>query len=112
MTTSESQTAVTLFSRFRKEYNCAQAVAKAFGRDDLLEPLKSCGGGKAPHGLCGALHAALLLLPESEHETMKNRFQNSAGNLLCKPMRKKGETKCIDCVRLAAEILEELKMEN
>ena len=28
-------------------YNCAQTVCAAFGREDLVEPMASCGGGEA-----------------------------------------------------------------
>lgn len=38
-------------------YNCAQSVALGTGHPELEEELRSCGGGRAPEGFCGALHA-------------------------------------------------------
>ena len=102
---TESDRAVSIFSTVPKEYNCAQSVAKAFGRDDIVPLLKSCGGGQADGGLCGALHAALRLLPENKWETAKEQFQNKAGNVLCRAIRQEGKTPCKECVRIAADIV-------
>jgi len=107
---SKTELAANFYMQVPKEYNCAQTVAKAFGRDDLLETLKSCGGGRAPNGLCGALHSALLLVPEGEQETVKQRFFEEVGEIHCKPIRKAGQTKCVDCVRTAAGLLEQYKL--
>ena len=104
-TSEESDKTVSLFSAVPKEYNCAQSVAKAFGRDDLVVLLKKCGGGQAEGGLCGALHAALLLLPEDKRETMKEQFQNRAGNVLCRAIRKERKISCVECVRIAADLV-------
>ena len=106
---SEAELAVSCYSQTPKHYNCAQAVAKAFGQDDLVEVLKSCGGGKAPDGMCGALYAAILLLPEDERETITRQFQAEVGQALCKPIRQENKTKCTDCVRIAAELLVGMK---
>lgn len=100
--------AETLHSQKPKKYNCAQAVAKAFNRDDLVEPLAICGGGQAPDGLCGALYAAMLILPESRQEVMKQCFHQAAGDIQCRPIRQTGNTSCTQCVRIAAEIAERL----
>ena len=55
--------AVELFTAVPKLHNCAQAVAAGAGDEALAESMKVCGGGKAPLGRCGALHAALELTP-------------------------------------------------
>ena len=106
---SEAESAVSFYLQTPKQYNCAQAVAKAFGRDDLVETLKSCGNGKVPGGMCGALYATVLLLPESERETITQQFQTEVGNALCKPIRQENKTKCVDCVRIAAGLLTKMK---
>ena len=106
---SSDLSAVGFYLQTPKQYNCAQAVTKAFGRDDLVETLKSCGGGKAPNGMCGALYAATLLLPENERETITQQFQAKVGHILCKPIRQENKTKCTDCVRIAAELLAGMK---
>ena len=92
---------------FESGHNCAQAVAAGAGREDLVSALGSCGGGRAPEGLCGALYAALLLAPETEHARIREAFAAAAGALTCS--RIKGETHfpCADCVRTAAELTEE-----
>ena len=101
----QSDHAVALFSAVPKEYNCAQSVAKAFGRDDLVTMLKTCGGGRAEGGLCGALYAALHLLPADKRETTKEQFQGMAGDVLCRAIRKEGKTPCKECVRIAADLV-------
>ena len=103
-----SEEAVKLFLKTPKEFNCAQAVAKAFGRDELLEHLKSCGGGRAPEGICGALHAALAVSHESHHEKMIQSFRNAIGNVHCRDIRREGTTPCVECVRLASAILNDI----
>jgi xanthine dehydrogenase molybdopterin-binding subunit B len=101
---TESDKAVSLYSQVPKEHNCAQAVAKAFGRDDLIVRLKSCGGGRAEGGLCGALYAALLMLPENKKEEAEKQFCDRAGDILCKAIRREGKTPCVECVRIAADL--------
>ena len=102
---TESDLAVSLFSAVPKEHNCAQSVAKAFGRDDFIAQLKTIGGGQAAGGLCGALYAALQLLPENQWEAAKEQFQDRAGDVLCRVIRKEGKTPCKECVRIATDIV-------
>ena len=61
--------AVEIFSEIPRKCNCAQAVAAGLERDDLLPELAACGGGKAPGGRCGALHAAMLIAGEGKAES-------------------------------------------
>ena len=98
--------AVTFYAQKPKRYNCAQAVAKAFERNDLVESLQFCGGGKAPEGLCGALYAAMLLAGEERDDVVKEKFLEEIGHLECKVIRKNGQVTCTDCVRRSAEIVE------
>ena len=88
-------------------YNCAQTVCAAFGREDLLEEMKACGGGKAPNCTCGALHAAMVLAPEKA-DALYAAFLNRLGACKCRDL-KGGETRvsCQDCVRTAAQLVEE-----
>ena len=99
------QQAAAFYTQKPKLYNCAQAVAKAFERDDLAEPLKSCGGGKAPDGLCGALYAAMLLAGEERGDAIKEKFLEEIGHLECKAIRRNRQATCTDCVRRSAEIV-------
>ncbi|GHT26325.1 hypothetical protein FACS18942_03600 [Planctomycetales bacterium] len=107
-----SEQAAAFFAQRPKQYNCAQAVAQTFGRDDLLKQLKSCGGGKAPDGVCGALYAAMLLADEDQRESVKEQFLKEAGYLECKAIRQNGQTPCAGCVRCAAGILAKIQDKN
>lgn len=97
--------AAEIFSRVPKTHNCAQSVAAAAGREDLVEALKSNGGGKTPEGRCGALYAVLLMSPPEKHETLRKSFLEQAGSEFCKELRTAGQTPCVKCVEIGAELL-------
>lgn len=101
--------AVELFTAVPKLHNCAQAVAAGSGREDLVPELSVCGAGRAPQGLCGALHAALQLIKSENQNALKDEFSASAGALTCREI--KGITKypCSECVRLAANLVEKYR---
>ena len=99
-------TALQYFTAVPKQHNCAQAVAAGAGREDLVCSLGSCGGGRAPEGLCGALYAALLLAPETEHEKIRASFKAAAGALTCREIKAAAQFPCTGCVRVAAELTE------
>ncbi|MGL6194448.1 MAG: GDSL-type esterase/lipase family protein, partial [Thermoguttaceae bacterium] len=84
--------AVSYYTQVPKKYNCAQSVAKAFGREDLVEELKASGGGRAPDGICGALYALFLLTPESDHAEFTRIFELSVGNLKCHDIKAASKT--------------------
>jgi hypothetical protein len=105
----EAETAVKLFSQTPRKCNCAQAVAQSFSRDDLVESLQSCGGGRAESGLCGALHAACILVHDTEMLTQ--RFEEAVGHIHCRDIRQAGKTPCSECMRIAGELAAEL-MQN
>jgi len=94
--------------------NCAQAVALAW--KDKKQPesdhhirFSNCGGGQAPEGLCGALHAACEIAGETLKETLKEKFsQQAAGHTACREIRHNRIMPCVDCVATAAGLLDEL----
>ena len=93
-------------------FNCAQAIAAAFcdrceADPGLIRECSSFGGGKAEGGLCGALYAAKRLAGGAALE-VERRFAERCGETRCRALRKKTTTSCRDCVRIAAEILDEL----
>ena len=62
---------------FAREYhakhlgNCAMSVAAAWlnaheSDPSEVEKFKTCGAGRAPDGLCGALYAATQFMPEKK----------------------------------------------
>lgn len=98
--------AVELFSAEPKMYNCAQAVAAAAGRVDMLEELRCCGGGKAPDNLCGALFAAMMIAGEEESLLIREKFYSELKADTCAQLKGEVMVPCARCVAVAAELLE------
>lgn len=92
--------------------NCAQSVAHAWdarnaGAPETVSSFATSGGGRAPGGLCGAVHAACALAGCEAAETIKREFAARAGGrLTCREIRAAKAVSCNDCVGLAAELLE------
>lgn len=92
--------------------NCAQSVVHAWNagnpsREKPIDRYADCGGGRAPGGLCGALHASCDLADSGSHEIIKKAFaERTGGNLTCREVRASRKLSCNDCVALAADLLE------
>lgn len=99
--------AVEYYTQTPKIYNCAQAVVAGAGRMDLVEEMKACGAGRSPEGRCGALHAALVLLPADKQEIAKQIFKETAQSEFCRVLKQEVHFPCQDCVALAAKILDQ-----
>ena len=100
-----------------ENYNCAQAVLKAFQKkfnvsDEMVEEYRKYGGGRADDNMCGALFAVTQLIREhsEEKESIKKEFAKIFGSIKCKDILKSKQLSCKDCVKMAAELLE--KSEN
>ena len=104
-----SNKALELFTAVPKMHNCAQAVAEGCGHPEMVAELASCGGGRAPEGLCGALHSALLLVKPENREAVKKEFQAAAGALTCREIKSKAKFPCSECVRLGAMLVEKCR---
>jgi len=94
-------------------YNCAQAILKAFQNynkladSDILK-YRSAGGGKAEGGLCGALYAAKLHLENIEKKSdLEKAFKNIAGYLTCREIKTNKTLSCSQCVETAAKLLKD-----
>lgn len=98
--------AVEIFSAIPRKYNCAQSVAAGSDRDDLVPALASCGGGKAPAGRCGALHAAMLIAGEGKAESVRAEFVAAAGSEFCRELKHELKVPCVKCVGTAAALAE------
>lgn len=85
-------------------YNCAQSVVALCGHVELCDEMKQCGGGRAPEGLCGALHAALLLVPEDKREEVRQAFALEAGAEKCRDIKGTTGTSCQMCVAIATAL--------
>jgi len=94
--------------------NCAQSVALAWKEkkepeSQHAEAFASAGGGRAPEGLCGALHAARELAGEHHKDQITTLFKEKAsGYTACRDIRKNRILPCVDCVGLAAGLLDKL----
>jgi hypothetical protein len=98
------------FRRPPQSLNCSQSVLYAYqqvgGQTELsLTDLKAFGGGRAPGGLCGALHAACALAPDKA-ERLKSRFVEMTGSAFCRELRRVNQHPCEVCVAEAAQLLE------
>lgn len=106
----DEATARSLF-RGKNKLNCAQAVLRAFqpafgASDKEITAFKAAGSGKAPEGVCGALHAARHLLQDpSLARKLEALFERKGGSTRCKEIRKLKKLPCGDCVALAASFL-------
>lgn len=98
--------ALTFFRTEPYRYNCAQALCAAFNRNDLLEAMGNCGGGKAPDGVCGALYGALLIVPASRRTALKEAFRKETGAIYCLQLKKELRVPCVQCVSIAQRLAE------
>ena len=103
-----SKSASEFFAEVPRRYNCAQSVAAGAGREDLTSDFAAMGGGRAPDGLCGALYAALQLLPEEKQEAAREAFQAKAGSLYCREIKSGTGFSCAECVELAEKLVKDL----
>ncbi len=97
--------ALSFFRTDPYRYNCAQSICAAFGRDDLLESLGSCGSGKAPDGVCGALFGALQIIPGHRHKAVMEAFVQATGAIHCLQLKKECKVPCQQCVTIAQELV-------
>ena len=95
--------------------NCAQSVLRAFQpekglSEDAIQQARQMGGGRAPNGCCGALHAACELAGnDAQRASLRAAFAAKAGSEKCREIRKSGTLSCEQCVSLAAELVAGLK---
>jgi hypothetical protein len=93
--------------------NCAQAVAFAWGStfrggSGVEAVFAGHGGGRAPGGLCGAVHASCTLAGAAAEESIKQAFAaKTGGHLTCKAIRAAKTLPCSACVEVAAELLDD-----
>lgn len=98
---------------FHKEdnLNCAQAVLK-FSEShknvssEVIRDFKAFGGGRAPGGVCGALHAADFIFDCSDKTAeLEKEFITLAGSTICRDIRQDGKLSCAACVDLAGKCM-------
>lgn len=99
-------TASEVFGRTPRVFNCAQSVAVGCGHPELADELARCGGGRAPGGRCGALHAALMMAPPGKRDDLLASFVGENGSELCRELKTVYRVPCEKCVSFAAELAE------
>lgn len=99
--------AVELFTATPRRHNCAQSVACGLGHDELFAELADCGGGRAPGGRCGALHAATLICGGEKAGEIASRFVGELGSEKCAELKRVFKVPCVKCVETAALLAEE-----
>lgn len=92
--------------------NCAQAVHRSLSKysrheEEKIRELAAAGGGRAPEGLCGALYAAKQVLPAERRAQLREMFEQNAGAVQCREIRRGRRMSCRDCVATAAGYVEE-----
>lgn len=103
-----------MFHQAPWRYNCAQSVAAAHAGELGLTEAEAAvseqpnGGGRAPGGICGALHVALRLHPEHREQLLADFAKATGGYTTCRDIKQKGHVSCQRCVELADELLAEL----
>ena len=97
--------ALELFTAVPRRHNCAQSVAAGNdGSKDLVAQLATAGGGHAPDGLCGALYAAIQLVPEEKRQSVIDTFGTALGETHCLALKKLG-VPCTKCVETADSLV-------
>ncbi len=99
------------FRRPPERLNCAQSVLYAYrettgDKGVSISDMQAFGGGRAPGGLCGALHAACTVAPHKA-ERLKARFAAITGSVFCRELRQANQHPCEVCVSESAHLLEE-----
>ena len=98
-----------LFTATPKRHNCAQAVlAGCDGAEEDVAQMATCGGGRAPGGLCGALYAAIRLCPEHA-DAIREAFAREVGATTCRDIKSTAHTPCPVCVETAAKLVEHFR---
>ena len=109
-------TIATQYFHGKERFNCCQAVLKAYSDktgatdEQIREHYGAHGGGRAPGGLCGALHAACELLDEEKFAILLEEFEKKAGAKTCRDIRTKKLLACVECVELVARLLKDLEL--
>jgi hypothetical protein len=106
---SLSEAALTVFRAPPDKLNCCQSVVHAHQVTTGTSPVsvadcKPFGGGRAPEGICGALHGACLAQPERAVE-ITEAFKAKLGATTCHDLKRELKVPCEDCVSVAAALL-------
>lgn len=109
----KTKNAASYFHAAPYNYNCAQAILKAYQGDTgladaYIENARAWGGGRAEGGTCGALHAANDIATRMGKSVLTEKFRAKVGHVCCHEIKQNGKVPCQECVRIADELLSEL----
>ena len=98
------------FHKKPENYNCAQAILKAWQErlkisSEEIEEFRRWGGGRAKDGECGALFAANYLLEKQGKPLITDEFVTQVGSASCHEIKRVGKVACSRCVDVADEII-------
>ena len=98
------------FHQKPENWNCAQAVLKAFEKEFNLSAqevadYKAYGGGRAEDGICGALFAIQRLLSENEKDHLESEFRVALGSIYCLELKQQKQL-CEEYVAFADKLVE------
>lgn len=108
--------ALAVFRLPPERLNCAQAILHGYqtvtgDRGMTLADFAASGGGRAPDGTCGALHAACVLAPQAA-AAIQQEFADHLGATRCRELKTEGRSPCQECVGFAAELLHRFSPER
>lgn len=106
--------ALSFFHQKPGNWNCAQAIAKAYegfryeNEEQIESELRSKGGGRAEEGLCGSLYTSLQILGVDSPEAieMKAEFKEKLGATTCRALKAELAVPCTDSVNTADILLQ------
>ncbi len=96
-------------------HNCAQAIAHKWHQHfeipfAIVADMKSCGGGRSPEGLCGALYAGMNILDKKEDKQhLLTQFEATTGQTKCLELKRDRKFSCPQCVDLVDRLIEEIE---
>ena len=111
MKDKNSRTKSELFFHSQPEnLNCAQAILRGFQKElnitnQEIEEYRAWGGERIQGGICGALYSAERLLSQVGKPGITEEFKAKTGKIHCFEI-KAIKFPCIDCVRLADQLIE------
>ncbi len=96
-------------------FNCAQAIVYKWSEINGISTLRASdlrgmGSGRAPKGICGALHGALMLFDgdSKKQEQLTKEFEATIGSALCRTIRMEKLAACKQCIDVVDGLVEQL----
>lgn len=105
-----SEKSLSVFRKSPKRLNCAQSVSHGLGHDELVEEMAAHSAGRAPGGMCGALHAAMQVAGEQDADQVHDAFVKECGSSKCRELKEELKVPCEKCVACASDLVATCRM--